>query len=171
MDRVQKLLFGAGLAIIICGMLFALAFSHFVEHRTKLLTMDKYESVFELISDQSTNANWQKLQKKVNLNSLFYTNANDVHAHSINMGILVILVALLYPLIHITRPARRSDITVLVGFVIAALTYPAGLLLKMFHINLPGEILAALGACLSIGIFAFIFIRISNALELIPDEE
>ena len=163
MDRAQKLIFTAGLALILVGFLLGLAINYFTDHRARLVSKDAYEPVFVLISEKGTDVDWHELQKEINASNRFNAHAIGVHTHSINMGILLLLVGLLFPLFH---TGQRSD-PVLSGIVIAAWTYPIGLMLQMLNFIKLGEIIAALGACLVIGIFVLVFIRVSRALDSI----
>ncbi len=86
--------------------------------------------------------------------------------HSINMGVLLILVGLLVPLL---ARAEGSGMPLLAGFVVAACLYPAGLLLIALKLTFVGEIVAALGAGLAIAVFALLFLKFSAALKSITE--
>lgn len=162
MDRQVKRFVVAGLILILAGFLFGLVFSYLVDHRSRLVTNDAYQPVFELISEAAEDADWQALQKKINSASRIYARAIDVHTHSINLGILVMLMGLLYPLFSGGRHFGRALAT---GFILAAWLYPAGLMLQMFQFTLFGEVAAAVGAGLAIGTFALLLVGIWRGLE------
>jgi len=165
MDRYQKPVVIAGLALIVGGLLFGLAFAYFVDHQARLVAADAYQPVFELLGENSTT-DWRGLQEKINAQSLTHASAINFHAHSINMGVLLILVGLLVPLLG---RVQGSGAALLVGFVVAACLYPAGLLLIALNFTAVGEIVAALGALLAIAVFALLFLKFSQALKSVPE--
>lgn len=162
MDRQVKRFVVAGLILILAGLLFGLVFSYSVDHRTRLTTNDAYQPVFELISEGAEDTDWQTLLREINSASRVYARAIDVHTHSVNMGILVMLMGLLYP---VFSGGRRFAEVLAIGFVLAAWLYPAGLMLQMFQSTLLGEVIAALGAGLGIGTFTLLLIGIWRGLE------
>ena len=165
MDRYQKPVVIAGLALIIGGLLFGLVFAYVVDHQARLVTADAYQPVFELLG-QNTATDWRALQEKINAQSLTHASAITFHAHSINMGVLLILIGLLVPLL---ARAEGSGMPLLAGFVVAACLYPAGLLLIALKLTFVGEVVAALGAGLAIAVFALLFLKFSAALKSIAE--
>lgn len=166
MDRAQKLIFIAGLVLILAGLLFGLGHTYYVNHGTRLVSNDSYEPVFSMISDRHMTVAWQELQQEIHSINRLNARAIDVHTHSINMGILVLMLGLMFPLLITGRP---SDIPLLLGFVTATWIYPIGLTLQMFELNIAGEIIAALGACLATVIFILVFFRVSKSLDSISE--
>ncbi len=165
MDRYQKPVVIAGLALIVVGLLFGLVFAYTMDHEARLVVADAYQPVFELLGE-NTATDWQALQEKINAQSLTHASAITFHAHSINMGVLLILVGLLVPLL---ARAEGSGMPLLAGFVVAACLYPAGLLLIALKLTFVGEIVAALGAGLAIAVFALLFLKFSAALKSITE--
>jgi hypothetical protein len=164
MDRYQKPVVIAGLALIVGGLLFGLIFAYFVDHQARLVAADSYQPVFELLGENSAT-DWRALQEKINAQSLTHASAINFHAHSINMGVLLILVGLLVPLLG---RAQGSGVALVVGFIVAACLYPAGLLLIALNFAVLGEIVATLGAVLAIAVFALLYLNFSKALKSVP---
>jgi ABC-type thiamin/hydroxymethylpyrimidine transport system permease subunit len=162
MDRQVKWIVVAGLILILAGLLFGLVFSYSVDHRTRLITNDAYQPVFELISEGAEDEDWQALQREINSASRIYARAIDVHTHSTNLGILVMLMGLLYP---VFSGGRHFGGALTIGLVLAAWLYPAGLMLQMFQSTLFGEVVAAVGSGLAIGTFALLLVGIWRGLE------
>ena len=157
-----KLLVVVGLALILGGFLFGLAFSYAVDHQARLVAYDAYQPVFELLSREGAAANWQDLQSRINERSIAHRRAADVHTHSINMGILLILLGLVSPVV-----AKRESTSErwLLGLVAAGCVYPAGLLLQFVGLTRSGEIVAAVGAALAIVTLAALSLSISRAVD------
>ncbi len=165
MDRYQKPVVIAGLALIVAGLLFGLAFAYAMDHQARLVAADAYQPVFELLGE-NTATDWRGLQDKINAQSLTHASAITFHAHSINMGVLLIIVGLLVPLL---ARGQGSGAALVVGFVVAACLYPAGLLLIALKLTFVGEVVAALGAGLVIAVFALLFLKFSAALKTISE--
>lgn len=163
MDRYQKPVVIAGLALIVAGLLFGLVFAYVVDHQARLVAADAYQPVFQLLGENPAT-DWRGLQEKINAQSLTHASAITFHAHSINMGVLLILIGLLVPLLG---RAQGSGAALVVGFVVAACLYPAGLLLIALKVKFLGEVVAALGAGLAIAVLALLFLKFSAALKTI----
>ncbi len=165
MDRYQKPVVTAGLALIVAGLLFGLVFAYATDHQARLVAADAYQPVFELLGE-NTATDWRGLQDKINAQSMAHASAITFHAHSINMGVLLILVGLLVPL---RAHALGSGAALIVGFVVAACLYPAGLLLIALKVTFVGEVVAAVGAGFAIAVFALLFLKFSQALKSIAE--
>ena len=165
MDRYQKPVVIAGLALIVGGLLFGFVFAYIMDHQARLVAADAYQPVFELLGADVTD-DWRALQEQVNARSLTQASAITFHAHSINMGVLLILVGLLVPLL---ARAQGAGAGLVIGFVVAACLYPVGLLLIALNATLLGEIVAAVGAGFAIATFALLFLKFSASLKTIAE--
>ena len=162
MESKQKLMLYLGLILILSGLLFGLWFTYSVDHNTNITTKDSYEEVFLMLAEK--NPQWEPLVDKINLQSEINRRAIDTHTHSINMGLLAILIALLYPFF------RGSKLPLSIGFVLAAWIYPIGMAMQMLQWKFAGEIVAALGAGAAVVIFAIIFWRVKNNIDALAEE-
>ena len=158
----SKLLVVTGLALILGGFLFGFGFSYAVDHQARLVAYDDYQPVFELIGREGTAADWQDLQSRINGRSVAHRRAADVHTHSVNMGILLILLGLLSPVLAKRESSRDRW---LLGLVAAGCIYPAGLLLQFVGLTRAGEIVAAAGAALAIVTLVALYLGISRAID------
>lgn len=165
MKGSARLLTMAGLGLILAGFLFGLAFSFAVDHQPRLVAYDDYQSVFEMVSTRGASADWEALQQRINAASVAHRRATDVHAHSVNMGLLLILVGLLAPLLSRLEKPRRRALLLLVG---ASCLYPLALLMQFFGLITVGEYGAALGAALVIVALALFYLGVSRAIDLLP---
>lgn len=165
MKGAARLLVTAGLALILAGFLFSLGFSYAVDHQPRLVAYDDYRAVFERISERGTAADWEALQQRINADSIAHRRATEVHTHSVNMGVLLILVGLLAPLLgRLEKPRRKA----LLLFVAASCVYPIGLLMQFLGMNTAGEFGAAVGAAFVIVTLALFYLSISRAIDSLP---
>lgn len=165
MKGAARLLVTTGLGLILAGFLFGLGFSYAVDHQPRLVAYDDYRAVFELVSAQAAVADWEPLQERINAASIAHRRATDVHTHSVNMGVLLILVGLLAPLLsRLEKPRRRA----LLLFVAASCVYPLGLLMQFLGLNAAGEVGAAVGAVFVIVTLALFYLSISRAIDSLP---
>ncbi|MBI4306881.1 MAG: hypothetical protein HY678_11235 [Chloroflexi bacterium] len=156
-SAAQQGLFISAVALMLFGMVFGLAINYAADHRARLALNEAYDPVFALLSEGADAEAVNMRHSRISGTSLRHSRAMDFHTHSINMGILVLLAGLLYPMI----PARRAiDAWAITGLAIAAWLYPGGLLLQFFGMRLAGEILAAAGAVLAIITFLMLVIRL-----------
>jgi hypothetical protein len=110
------------------------------------------------------DSEWQAELAQANRISVTHRRAADVHTHSVNMGILLILIGLLAPLL--SRLKKQSP-RVLWAMISSAWIYPLGLLLQFAGLTQAGEALAALGAALAIASLVWLFRNLFRALDTI----
>jgi len=149
-EGTQARIINCGIGLIFTGFLFGLAYNYLSEHQALLNAKDAYAPVFSKIAEGQPEAAWRPDYQRIISLNLRNTRAIDVHAHVINMGLLVVLLGMLYPL---AGKDRLKANFVRLGFTNAAWIYPLGLLLQMLGFKSPGEIVAAIGA--GLGILAF----------------
>jgi hypothetical protein len=154
-----------GLALILGGFLFSLAFSLSVDHQARLVAHEAYQPVLEDIVTDIENEDWRSLTAGITKTSIAHRRAADVHGHSINMGILLILIGLLTPLLAAGNAGTGNDNRLIVVLALSAVVYPAGLLLQYLTFTVAGEIVAALGAVAAILSLATLYIRIWKAVD------
>ncbi|UCG71540.1 MAG: hypothetical protein JSV45_09735 [Chromatiales bacterium] len=159
MNGSSRLLLIAGLLLILAGFLFGLGFSLAVDHQARLVAFDDYGPVFVSLGEAGVIPD--EVHAASDQRSLAHRRAMDVHTHSVNLGILLLLIGLLSPLLAGGQTWQRRGLLALAG---AAWLYPAGLLLQFFGSTRAGEIVAAIGAAVIIVAFAVVFLRISRAL-------
>jgi len=87
---------------------------------------------------------WREIEDEISRNSVLHRRAADVHGHSVNMGILVMLVGLLAPLV--TRNTGAADYRLLLAMAVTSVVYPGGLFLQFLGLNPAGELVSAIGA-------------------------
>lgn len=155
----------AGLVLMAAGFVFGLLFSLSVDHQARLVAYDAYQPVFEAIARDGASAQWQPLEQAISARSVAQRRAVDVHGHSINMGVLLILTGLLIPVMGELRDRRALLLPVLVA---SAFVYPLGLLLQYFRWTAAGEIVAALGAVGAIGALAALLLLIARSVDSAP---
>ena len=164
MNPLSRNLMLAGLALAVAGLVFALGVSYYVDHEARLVAYDAYRSTFEAVMRDAGSTTWQQELAQANQTSLTHRRAAAVHTHSVNMGILLILLGLLTPLLG--RLAKPSP-WLLWTMMGAAWVYPSGLLLKFAGLIAWGEALAALGAALAIVAVIWLFRQLSRALHTV----
>jgi hypothetical protein len=152
----------AGLILILAGFVFGLSFGVSVNHEARLVAHDAYESVFERIAEQGGDAKWRDLEQRITAQSIAHRRAADVHGHSINIGILLIMLGFLMP---VSGEARGSDNGLLLVLIVSAGVYPAGLFLQFLTLTAVGEVVSALGAIGLIGSLAALYLRFSRAVD------
>ena len=150
----------AGLLLILAGFVFAQLFTWYVGHQPRLVAHDAYETVFEEIA---RGGEWRAIEEAISSNSVLQRRAADVHGHSINMGILLILVGLFAPLVGRDGSQNRWFL----ALTAAAVVYPAGLFLQFLGLGIAGEAVSAIGAVGAIGALAVLLLRISRAIDAI----
>jgi hypothetical protein len=154
-----------GLALILGGFLFSLAFSLSVDHQARLVAHEAYQPVFEEIVNDISNEDRRSLAAGITKTSVAHRRAADVHGHSINMGILLILIGLLTPLLAARNAGTGSNNRLIIVLALSAVVYPAGLLLQYLTFTVAGEIVAALGAAAAILSLAALYVRIWKAVD------
>jgi hypothetical protein len=152
----------AGLVLVAAGFVFGLVFSLSVDHEARLVAHDAYRPVFELIAREGSGAEWQPVEKAVSARSVAHRRAADVHGHSINMGILLILLGLLLPAAGDMRGPRTALLPTLAA---SAFVYPLGLFLQSLSFKVAGEIVSALGAVGVIAAFAGLYLQIARGVD------
>lgn len=168
MNRWSQRLIGLGLLLILAGFVFALLFSWSTGHETRLAAHDAYQPVFEWIAGAGAgSAEWRELENEISRNSVAQRRAADVHGHSVNMGILLILIGLLSALV--SRDGGL-DSRLLAAIAAAAVIYPAGLLLQFFELRLAGEAVAAVGGAGALAALAALYVRLSRAVDRAVDK-
>ena len=91
MKNLQLVLINAGLALVISGLIFGLYYSTQTDNSATLELKDAYETTFiQIVNEQETD-NWRSTFEKTLTRNTWNSRAIDVHTHSINMGILVML--------------------------------------------------------------------------------
>jgi hypothetical protein len=148
-----------GLLLILAGFVFALLFSWSVGHQPRLVAHDAYQSVFEEIVARGGSGEWREFEQQTTRSSVTHRRAADVHGHSINMGILLIMIGLFTPL------ASRAGARLLTGMAAAAITYPAGLFLQFLGLKLAGEVVSAVGAVGAVALLAAFGFKLSKAVD------
>lgn len=148
-----------GLLLILAGFAFALLFSWSVGHQPRLVAHDAYQPVFEAIAG---GGEWRELEEEITASSVTHRRAADVHGHSINMGILLILIGLFAPL---ASANGDRDYRLLAGMAAAAVVYPAGLFLQFLGLKLAGEVVSAIGAASAVAVLAALGLRLSRAVD------
>lgn len=160
MTNWHRRLATVGLLLILAGFVFALLFTWAAGHEARLVAHDAYQPVFERIARAGgSDGEWRALEKEISRNSIAHRRAADVHGHSVNMGVLLILIALLAPL------ASRNDGRLLLAAAVAAVVYPVGLLLQFFELRLAGEVVSAIGAAGAVAAIAWLCFRLSRAVD------
>ena len=150
----------AGLMLILAGFVFGLVFSWSVGHEARLVAHDSYQPVFEAIADDGSQAEWRALEQGITERSIAHRRAADTHGHSVNMGILLILVGLLAPLF-----ADRGSTRLLLALAVAAVVYPIGLSLQFFGLTTAGEFVSAAGAIGAIVALGALLVRSWKAID------
>lgn len=150
----------AGLLLILAGFVFAQLFAWYAGHEPRLVAHDAYEAVFEEIA---RGGEWHAIEAAISSNSVSQRRAADVHGHSINMGILLILVGLFAPLVGVAGKQNRWFL----ALTVAAVVYPAGLFLQFLGLGIAGEVVSAIGAVGAIGALAVLLVRIARAIDAI----
>jgi hypothetical protein len=158
----QRRMILAGLLLILAGFVFGLCFSSSVGHEARLVAHDSYQPVFEAIADDGSQAEWRALERGITERSIAHRRAADTHGHSVNMGILLILVGLLAPLFAERAGAHRPLLLVL---AVSAVVYPIGLSLQFFRLTTAGEIVSAAGAIGAIAALGALLIRFWKAVD------
>lgn len=161
MTKPARIAMLAGLALVVAGLVFGLVAGIFAENEARLVTYDAYRPTFLAVMQDASSGEWQAALERANQRSMSQRRAATVHTHSVNMGMLLILVALLAPLLAQLRTTRPS---LLWAMITAAWVYPLGLLLKYAGLVPWGEALAALGAGLAIAVLAWLYLGVSRAL-------
>lgn len=162
MNRMSRLVMLSGLALVLAGLVFAVGVSYLVEHESRLVAHDAYQPTFEVLMQDPADGEWQAELAQANRTSITHRRAAGVHTHSINMGILLILVALLIPLLSQLGSQSPWLSWAMIG---AAWVYPLGLLLQFAGLTLAGEVLAAIGAAAAIAALAWLFRVLSRAID------
>jgi hypothetical protein len=158
-----------GLLLIFTGFVFALFFSWSVDHQPRLVSHDAYQPLFEAIISGGNGANehWREIEDEISRNSVLQRRAADVHGHSVNMGILMILVGLLAPLA--TRNMGAADYRLLLAMAVTSVVYPVGLFLQFLGLNPGGEVVSAIGAAGAVTTLAMLYLRLSKAVDSLVD--
>jgi hypothetical protein len=156
----SRRLIGIGLLLILAGFLFALLLNWSTGHEARLVAHDAYQPVFERIA--SGDGEWRELEQAISRNSIARRRGADVHGHSVNMGILLILTGLLSAIIN---RDGGIDGRLLLAMAAAAVIYPTGLLLQFMELGLLGEAVAAVGAAGSVAVLAALYVRLSRAVD------
>lgn len=157
-NRHQRLTL-VGLLLILAGFVFALLFGWSVGHQSRLVAHDAYQPVFEEIAARGGSGKWREFEEQITSSSITHRRAADVHGHSINMGILLIMIGLFAPL------ASGAGERLLTGMAAAAVTYPAGLFLQFLGLELAGEVVAAIGAAGAVAVLAAFGFKLSKAVD------
>jgi hypothetical protein len=153
-----------GLMLILGGFIFSLIFSWSVDHQARLVAHDAYQTVFEQIARNDGDESWRILEEEISRVSVAHRRAADVHGHSINMGILLILLGLLAPLLS---QADSGNSRVLLLLALSSVVYPAGLLLQFLTLTVAGEVVSAIGAAGAILALAALYVRVWKAVDMI----
>lgn len=164
MNPISRLVMLAGLALVVAGLAFALGVSYFVDHEARLVAYDAYQPTFETVMQDTIDSEWQAELAQANRISVTHRRAADVHTHSVNMGMLLILIGLLAPLLS---RVKKQSTRVLWVMISSAWIYPLGLLLQFAGLTQVGEAVAALGAALAIAALVWLFRILSRALDTI----
>lgn len=151
-----------GLGLVVAGLVFALVVSFYLDRETRLVAYDAYRPAFSAVAQDRDDVLWRAELALANQTSLAHRRAAAVHTHSVNMGILLILIGLLAPLLG--RLGKQSTwlISATIG---AAWIYPSGLLLKFAGLIAWGEALAGIGAALAIAAMLLLFTNLSRAVD------
>lgn len=152
----------AGIVLILAGFAFGLFFGWSVGHETRLAAYEAYQPVFETVANQGENAKWQAMENRISARSVQHRRAADVHGHSINMGILLIIVGLLLPVL--TNVGGRA-VAALPALIAAAFVYPFGLSLQFMGFTTAGEAVSALGAVVAIVALGTIYVLFSRTVN------
>jgi len=153
-----------GLILVLGGFIFSLIFSWSVDHQARLVAHDAYQPVFEQIARNGGDDSWSILEEEISRVSIAHRRAADVHGHSINMGILLILLGLLAPLVN---QADSGNNRILLSLVLSAVVYPAGLVLQFLTLTVAGEVVSAIGAAGAILALAALYVRAWKAVDTI----
>lgn len=156
---MQRALLVTGLLLALAGIALGLIHTWTVEHRARLEHRDDWADV---VAAARTGGDWQARAQARSEALIAATRTVDAHTHGTNMGLLVILLALLYPLLEggSRWPARLAG-----AFAAGAWIYPLGLLLQRLGPTLAGEAVAAAGAGLAVAAFAALLVRLHRALS------
>jgi hypothetical protein len=153
-----------GLILILGGFIFSLIFSWSVDHQARLVAHDAYQPVFEQIARNGGDDSWRILEEEISRVSIAHRRAADVHGHSINMGILLILLGLLAPLVN---QADSGNNRILLSLVLSSVVYPAGLVLQFLTLTVAGEAVSVIGAAGAILALAALYLRAWKAVDTI----
>ncbi|MEX2124807.1 MAG: hypothetical protein WD795_13010 [Woeseia sp.] len=166
MTRWSRRLIGVGLLLILAGFVFALLFGWSTGHQARLVAHDAYQPLFEQIAGTGGgDGEWRAVEEEISRNSITQRRAADVHGHSINMGILLILIGLLSSVVN-----RNGGIDnrLLFSLAVTAVVYPAGLFLQFLGLKLAGEVVSAIGAAGAVATLAVLYWRFSRAVDNLP---
>ncbi len=165
MNRLSRVVVFAGLALIVAGLVFGLAFNYFGDHQARLVVYDAYRSTMEAIIQGEPDDVWQQHRDATNERGQTHRRAIGVHTHGINMGIVLVLLGLLTPLLGRLKNGSNRVVWGLVG---AAWVYPLGLVLQFAGLTLAGQAVAALGAGVAVLALIVLFRQMSRAVDNLP---
>ena len=151
-----------GLALVLAGFVFGLVFTWSVDHEARLVAHDAYGQVFEEAARSGSTGEWRNVEQEATARSVAHRRAADTHGHSINMGILLILVGLLAPLFADRGAANGRLLLVL---AVSSVVYPVGLSLQFLTLTLAGEVVSAAGAIGAIGALTALLVRFWKAVD------
>lgn len=164
MNPLSRNVILGGLALVVTGLAFALVVSYFLDHEARLVAYDAYRPAFTAVAHDQGDSVWQEELALANQASLTHRRAAAVHTHSVNMGILLILIGLLTPLLGRLGKQPPWLLWAIIG---SAWMYPSGLLLKFAGLIGWGEALAGVGATLAIAGIISLFTQLSRAIDTV----
>lgn len=147
MQELQVRLILAGLLIILVGFFYGLVYVFVVNHDPLLQLKDNYEPAFTQLTQQLKSEQIDKnildTVDTISEKSTRFRRAIGAHTHSINLGLLLILLALLFNTAF-ANSTYKSYIATFMG--LGVISYPLGLGLQAAGLILIGEGFALLGA-------------------------
>lgn len=166
MNRISRWLLLSGLLLVLAGIVFGAGFGIAVDHEPRLAAFDDYGEVFSRLGE--AEATRQEIDAAIDRRSVAHRRFAGVHTHSVNVGILLLLLGIVSPVLGSAGAPRPRGIVVL---AVAAWIYPAGLLLQFLGLRLAGEIVAATGAVAIIAAFSLFFLKMVRALDALQFSE
>jgi hypothetical protein len=148
MSSWQRTLTAAALWLVATGIVVGLG--HTTAVRSNTLPVLQYRAHWTAAELASQNGPQQAIQAAEN-NSYTLTRIVDAHTHIIKLATLLLLLALVYPLIHLPEKQKRTlSIALLTGICV----FPLGVVAEIYVRGHSAQAIAAAGAMLIILTFA-----------------
>lgn len=146
MNREQRLLITAGLALVIAGLLFGFVYGYFVQHGTLLVLKESHRAALR----SAATGDWGSLRKSLQTGAEInyqLLRAVDVHTHLVKVATWVVLAGLFWPLLGWQKIDSRLVALALLG---GAVFFPMGVFAEIYTHSVLAKALAAGGATLVI---------------------
>jgi hypothetical protein len=161
MSTTQRSLLLAALALMLFGVAYGTLYTYRVEHQTLLVLREGYQEAFASAAARDLESAKGELAAAKRANQ-DYVRSVHIHTHLIKLAIVVLLLALMIPLVpdNSVRSARLAT-----GLVIGILLFTLGVYLQGYSVGMIPESIAATGALLIIGCFAYLGLEINKGLN------